>query len=55
MVILPLRIGPIQFPSAGTCTFTLEVVGQAEPFSSAFDVTLAAQGQPQAQVPRGVH
>ena len=46
MVVLPLRLGPLQLPGAGTYTFTIEVSGQSEPFSTNFDVTLVAQGQP---------
>lgn len=46
MVVLPLRFGPLQLPGAGTYAFTLEVVGQPEPFTTNFDVVLMAHGQP---------
>lgn len=55
VVAIPLRLGPLQLPSAGEYTFTLEIVGMAEPIISTFQVLLNVPQAPMMPATAAVH
>ena len=46
MVVLPIRIGPIQFASAGAYTFSLNMDNERDPITHSFNVLLVTPQQP---------